>query len=239
VSFSAIAWALEQGRSRSLPTAERMLLVALANALNDKTGRCDPGQAVLHAETGLTERHIRDLVVSLARRGLLQFIKVGRALHYRLLREIAASHGAVKPEPSSDVTETIQELGSAIVDTTQEPSSSNGKDDSGTWTPRYRNPVPTIPEPSSAKPIRETRETKEPPVAPHRVGGGATRADFSNPRALGTNPRGPRTKPSGNAFSDMRRALAAAHNVITIDASAEEVADFQAFHQQLRRVANG
>ena len=244
MSFLAMAWAMQQGRECKLPTGERMLLVALANAHNGTTGRCDPGQAVLHDDTGLTERHIRDLAVSLVERGLLQMKKVGRALHYRLMMDGAPRHETKTPEASSY---DIPEISSPVVDTTPEPSSGNGRDDTGTQTPRYRNSVPKTPELSSAQPrIEPGREPKEPPVGPHGVGT-ARRADGTNPRAVGTNPRanGANPRVGGNnprAKGTNPRYRNGFHVVDggIIDATAEEIADFQDFRSNLRRrIANG
>lgn len=244
MSFSAIAWAMQQGRNCRLPTGERMLLVALANAHNGTTGRCDPGQAVLHDDTGLTERHIRDLAVSLVRRGLLQMMKVGRSLHYRLMMDGTPRHETGTPESTSHDT---PEVSSPVVDTKPEPSSGNGRDDTGTQPPRYRNSVPKTPELSSAQPrIEPGREPKEPPVGPHGVGT-ARRADGTNPRAVGTNPRanGANPRVGGNnprAKGTNPRYRNGFHVVDggIIDATAEEIADFQDFRSNLRRrIANG
>lgn len=149
MSFPAIAWAMKWSRKLKLPTAERMLLVALADSLNIKTGRCDPGQEALADNTGLTSRHIRDLMPNLTGHGLVKIVKRGRALGYQLCMDGVPRYRAPIPEPSSA---NKQELASAV---TPEPSSGNGHDDTGTWSHRYRNPVPKIPEPSSDKPYLE------------------------------------------------------------------------------------
>lgn len=210
MSIPAFAWAMKCARKLKLPTAERMLLVALADSLNVKTGQCNPGQEELSANTGLTARHIRDLVPKLVGLGLVEVQKRGRALCYHLCMD-GARHAAT-PEPSSGIK---QEQASPVK---PEPASGNGRDDTGTWSPRYRNSVPKTPEPSSAQPFLEPgREPKEPPRSPPVAGGRRRAPKFRN----------------GFHVLDGGRAAP------TIEATADEMADFQAFHGRMRGIANG
>jgi hypothetical protein len=105
---------------------------------------------------------------------------------------------------------------------------------------RFETPMETGSETSRAF-DRTVQDKKEPPVGPRSAGTGATRGDGTNPRAMGTNPRAigtnPRAKTHRNGFVELERRLAASSP--TIDATAEEVADFQAFRRRLTGGSNG
>lgn len=67
MSLYALSWAFEQ----PLPSNEKIVLLALADCENGETLRCDPSQTHLAALSSLSERTVRDMLKSLASRGLI------------------------------------------------------------------------------------------------------------------------------------------------------------------------
>lgn len=67
MSLHALSWAFEQ----NLPPSEKIVLLALADCENGETLRCDPSQAHLAELSSLSERTVRDMLKSLAARGLI------------------------------------------------------------------------------------------------------------------------------------------------------------------------
>lgn len=66
-----------------LTPPERLLLVVLAEAADDKTRRCWPGRDVLANRVGVTERHISRLLTLLESRGYQLRIATGVDKHGR------------------------------------------------------------------------------------------------------------------------------------------------------------
>ena len=190
MSAPAFAWAMEQGRRLKLPVAERMLLIAIAERFNPTVGYAFPGQETLAADTGLTARTVRDLAPQLAKRGLIRIEKVGRTLHYHIIRANGldpepAEHRKPVPVSAAEnrkpvpVSTSTPEIASAITPEASssmapgKPEASSGiQADTGNSPLEYRKPVPTN---LSINQEREERK-KEPPKPP--ASGGRDRASY-------------------------------------------------------------
>lgn len=68
MSFQAMTWAVEQ----ELRTAEKMVLVMLANCCNHHTGRCDPSHKRLAKECGMSVSTLKRCIDGLEAAGLLR-----------------------------------------------------------------------------------------------------------------------------------------------------------------------
>lgn len=84
MSVQAIAWVLENSRSRGL---DRLVLIVLANHHNKGTGRCDPGMRLIAHEAGIAIGTVTAATRRLAALGELVIETPGDARHtskYRL-----------------------------------------------------------------------------------------------------------------------------------------------------------
>ena len=67
MSFQAMTWAVNQ----NLPALQKIVLLMLANYCNNKTGQCNPAQATLADECGLSLATCKRKIVELEQLGLL------------------------------------------------------------------------------------------------------------------------------------------------------------------------
>ncbi|MXV35949.1 MULTISPECIES: helix-turn-helix domain-containing protein [unclassified Saccharibacter] len=104
MSIKAINWALEQPGS---PTQKHVLLV-LANYANE-SGIAFPSNVLLAAQTGLTDRAVRNAKKALIEAGILERSEAYGRMSVRLRLEYTApkktEQHSTKPEPRSDKPE--------------------------------------------------------------------------------------------------------------------------------------
>lgn len=84
MSIQAVAWVLDQSRSRGYA---RLVLIALANHHNAGTGRCDPGQRLIAKEAGISPGSVGAQIRALVALGELEVSDEGgshRSAKYRL-----------------------------------------------------------------------------------------------------------------------------------------------------------
>jgi hypothetical protein len=81
MSNRALLWAFRL----KVAGAPKAVLVALANCLNDRTGRCDPSHTTLALYAGVDERTVRRACASLQASHLVEIIeRPGRPSQYKL-----------------------------------------------------------------------------------------------------------------------------------------------------------
>lgn len=85
MSSPCFGWAIEQGRERSLPSAERFVLLVLSNRANGSL-ICWPSLPTIAGDTGLSPRTVFGAVHALATKKLIEITRFGRRLQYRILR---------------------------------------------------------------------------------------------------------------------------------------------------------
>ena len=69
MSFDAMRWVMKQ----DLPAMQKMLLMMLADATNEGTGRCDPSKQTIAKKAGMSVRSVDDNLLKLRNRGLINF----------------------------------------------------------------------------------------------------------------------------------------------------------------------
>jgi hypothetical protein len=152
MSIPAFGWALEQGRHHGLTTAERMVLIYLADKANGQRF-CWPGQELIAAFTGLTTRSVRVCADRLERLGLIRQEWRGKVREYHVLRPVDGEednpHRKAVPVNNSPSSEAASHKHRKHVPT-------NGSD---TGNPRHshRKSTHKTPELSSDYPLREPR----------------------------------------------------------------------------------
>lgn len=209
MSVPAFAWAMQRGRQLNLPTAERMLLIAIADRANG-TRACYAGQECLAEDTGLASRWVRVIARKLEQLGLIRMERRGKAIHYHVLRPVVAEASSGErpqtPEPSSAKT--------------PEPSSGKHRKsvpvrraNTGTQRQKYRKPVPVIPEPSSDKP--ESNQEREPEEARARAAAAASSPPLPGGRVAAAS--SPEPPDDFNAWLDGKAALAMEAEEVTED----------------------
>ena len=137
MSIPAFGWAMQQGRELKLSTALRMLLIAIADRQNGDR-YCTAGQDCLADDTGLTTRHVRDLVRELQKLGLIAIERFGHYQRYQVLRAQVA-------EPSSGMKPSRPEASSGMRRRKPEASSGNGRARPEASSGDHRKPVPVSP----------------------------------------------------------------------------------------------
>jgi hypothetical protein len=85
-------WAMDQGRERSLPPSERLVLMVLAERANGAR-LCWPSYRQIAADTGLSQRTCQSAAHRLEAIGLIRRELRGRLMHYHILRPANGSDG--------------------------------------------------------------------------------------------------------------------------------------------------
>lgn len=124
MSIHATAWAKAQTVAPSgdrITRSEKLLLLCIADYFNQERGYAWPSVARLGTEAMLSERHVRNLLASLTRKGVLAVEhRIGATSRYRLPAmpgdEVWATPAKAKPAPAPEQpTATAKELADGLV----------------------------------------------------------------------------------------------------------------------------
>lgn len=75
MSVKAIRWALEVSTAHGLNHTHRLVLIALGNSHNERTGMCFPSVETIARDAGLSERRAQSALRALASMGLIYINK--------------------------------------------------------------------------------------------------------------------------------------------------------------------
>jgi len=84
-------------KAQDLTTPEKIVALCLVWHRNQKTGRCDPGQARICLETGLKERAVRDAIHGLTEKQVIVTTRTQKTTRY----EFCARNGSLDGLPAS------------------------------------------------------------------------------------------------------------------------------------------
>lgn len=83
-------------KAQDLTTPEKIVALCLIWHRNQKTGRCDPGQARICMETGLKERAVREAIHGLVAKKLLVATRTQKTTRY----QFCAAYGSLNGLPA-------------------------------------------------------------------------------------------------------------------------------------------
>jgi hypothetical protein len=153
MSFRAVAWAWDQ---RLAPT-HRMVLMALADRMNQTSGRCDPSVGTIADDAMMSVRSVQDTLNHLMSIGLIEIEKrENRTSQYHLKMDVRLG--------KSETSDGGADIASTLVQNLHPPGAEIAPP-----TPQILHPPGANPAPKPRNLTKEEKPRESPPISPIRA----------------------------------------------------------------------